>query len=243
MKKQIIILAAGKGSRMNSDLPKVMHLVDDKPMLRRVVDNCAKITDDLVLVYSDHIEDFLPQFTECKLSKQRMQLGTAHAVAAAFEHLDDNKVTGVIYGDNPLITDEIISGLFDHLHTTESALVTLAFHQEGPNQYGKIIVDANGEFIKIIEHKFASEEEKKIKLCNSGIMAFAPGILSKYIPACLQPNSQNPERELYLTDIVEICSNQGEKVSFYTPDNSHLVIGVNTQEELVAANMLVNNTQ
>ena len=123
---QIIILAAGKGSRMKSDLPKVMHKVSGKSMLEHVVDNCRKVTDDLVLVYSDHIEPYLHLFEDkYKLVKQEDQLGTAHAVSVAKSLFNQQDPIGVIYGDNPLISTEIIFGLFEHLHANSSKAVTL----------------------------------------------------------------------------------------------------------------------
>src|SRR4051812_14361 len=121
MLKQIIILAAGKGSRMQSDLPKVMHKVAGRSMVERVKDNCKEVTSDLVLVYSDHLLPYLSLFSGCKLVKQEEQLGTAHAVAIATDFINLEKVTAVIYADNPLITPSIIENLFQHLEETSSA--------------------------------------------------------------------------------------------------------------------------
>lgn len=242
MQKQIIILAAGKGSRMESNLPKVMHKVGDKTMLQMVVDNADAVTKDIVLVYSDHIAKYLSAFeNQCKFVRQDEQLGTAHAVWVASAFINNNIQNAVIYGDNPLITPEITTELFNYLESSRSAIVTLAFEHEEPNAYGRVILDEKGNFRKIVEFKVATDLEKKIKLCNSGIMAFAPGILQKYLPACIN-SSRNPNNsELYLTEIIEICSNAGEKVSYYTSKNHHLVIGINTQQELQAANEIVNS--
>ncbi|CAN0603854.1 unnamed protein product, partial [Ectocarpus sp. 12 AP-2014] len=172
---QIIILAAGKGSRMQSELPKVMHKVGGKPMLEHVIDNCQKVSNDLILVYSDHIENFLPAFSDkCEFVKQEEQLGTAHAVFVAKHKFDPKQPIAVIYGDNPLITAEIIQNLFNHMQKTDSKAVTLAFEYDKPNAYGRIIVDSYGNFKKIVEAKFASPEEQKVTLCNSGVMSFAP---------------------------------------------------------------------
>lgn len=239
--KQIIILAAGKGSRMNSELPKVMHKVAGKSMLERVVENSSVITKDLILVYSDHIREFLPLFApKCQMAFQERQLGTAHAVSVALPNVNPEACCAVIYGDNPLITPTIISQLFEHLESSKAAVITLAFEHNEPNAYGKIVLDENGNFKKIVEAKFATPEEQKITLCNSGIMVFAPRVLTKYIPVCLQ-NLDKTTSELYLTEIIEICVNAGEKVDYYTPDDSHLVIGVNTQEELAVANRLISS--
>lgn len=238
MQKQIIILAAGKGSRMKSDLPKVMHEVGGKSMLERVVDNALAVTDDIILVYSDHIKQYLPLFkNKCQLAYQQEQLGTAHAVWMAQPFVKDNIYTAVLYGDNPLITPQIIKELFEHIEASAAAVDALVFEHEEPNAYGRIILDEVGNFKKIVEFKFASEEERKIKLCNSGIMAFAPGVLNKYIPLCMEhAKSSLQNKELYLTEIIEVCSKKGEKVTCYTSKHHNLVIGVNTQEELEEAN-------
>ena len=237
---QIIILAAGKGTRMKSDLPKVMHKVAGKPMIEHVIENCSKVTNDLVLVYSDHLKPYLNKFNKaCKLAKQENQLGTADATATAKNLFSKDKNIGVIYGDNPLISSNIIKDLFKHLDKTNSSAVTLAFNFDQANQYGRIILDSEGNFKRIVESKFANEEEKKITLCNSGIMAFAPGILEKYIDDCLVPDSDHPTKELYLTQIIEICRKNGEKVSYFKSTEHQKVVGVNTQEELTQANTLI----
>jgi len=240
MDKQIIILAAGHGSRMKAEIPKVMHDVAGIPMLEHVVRSCSQVTDDLTLVYSNHLKSYLPKFKDrCKFVQQEQQLGTAHATAVARREFNKSKAIAVIYGDNPLITSVIINNLFEHLARTDSKAVTLAFEYDKPNQYGRIITDADGNFLKIIESKFANEEERKITLCNSGVMAFAPLVLEQYIDKCLVPNS---DKELYLTKIIEICAANGQKVSYLKEDNYKLVLGVNNQEELKAANIVVKKS-
>jgi len=243
MNKQIIILAAGKGSRMKSDLPKVMHKVGGVSMLERVVTNCRQVSNNLIIVYSKHIEPYLSSFKDCTLVYQDQQLGTAHAVAVAQSAFDPAQYIGVIYGDNPLITANIIEDLFKYLKDTNSKAVTLACECNEINQYGRIVVDAAGDFQKIVETKVANEQEKKITLCNSGIMAFAPGILGKYIDKCLICDEALPEKELYLTKIIEICAAHGEKVSYFKADNPNLVVGINTQDELDAANSIIEKNK
>lgn len=236
---QIIILAAGKGTRMKSSLPKVMHEVAGKPMIEHVIKNSRKVTEDLVLVYSDQLEPYLNDIgSTCKLVKQGQPLGTAHAVQVA-KHLFGKEEIAIIYGDNPLISSKIIKELFSYLRNTNAAVVTLVFDYDQPNQYGRIITDAEGNFEKIIEEKFATAEEKKITLCNSGVMIFAPGILEKYIDYCVH-DSDLLAKESYLTDIIEVCKKFGKCVSYYKVQDHRSVIGINTQEELVSANNLVN---
>lgn len=237
---QIIILAAGNGSRMGSSLPKVMHQVDGKPMIERVLDNCASVSNDLVLVYSQVLLKYLTPYEHlCKLALQESPKGTAHAVDAASRYFSSNKSIMVIYGDNPLITADIIKDLEKHLLSTNSAAVTLAFERDDPAQYGRIVTDEHGNFLKIVEHKNASEQIRKITLCNSGIMVFAPGILQKYLPYCLE--ERDLKTELYLTKIIEVCASFTEKVTFFKAHNADLVLGVNTQEELLEAAAVLKN--
>jgi UDP-N-acetylglucosamine pyrophosphorylase len=165
-------------------------------------------------------------------------MGTAHAVSVAKELFSNKDNIGVIYGDNPLISPTIIKELFASLIKEDSKACTLAFRHDKPNHYGRIILDSDGNFQKIVEAKFATEEERKITLCNSGIMAFAPGILEKYIDQCLIQDDSNPGRELYLTNIIEVCCANGEKVSYYQSSEHEAVVGINTQEELLNANSL-----
>ncbi|NRB11025.1 MAG: NTP transferase domain-containing protein [Rickettsiaceae bacterium] len=242
MEKQIIILAAGKGSRMKSDLPKVMHRVGSQTMLQRVIESCRQVSDDLILVYSDNLKPFIAEYKNvCKFAKQEHLMGTASAVAAAKDLIDPKKHIGVIYADNPLISSDIINNLFNHLIKSKSDLITLAFECKPPNQYGRIIVNDQGEFVKIIEAKFANSKEEQITLCNSGIMAFTPGTLTKYLPQILQVNYDLPNRELYLTDIIEVCYKAGMKATYYKASKAELVVGVNTQEELRNANDILAN--
>lgn len=235
---QIIILAAGNGSRMDSKLPKVMHEVFGKPMIEMALMNALEVTEDIVLVHSTKLLPYLNSYREmCKFVLQSTPLGTAHAVDSAMGLIDHEKVVIVLYGDNPLITSKIMKDLVDHLRQTKSSIVTLAFKRKNPAQYGRIVTDANGDFLKIVEFKDATDDEKKIQLCNSGIMAFAPTILEKYLPTCVLKSKQ--QKELYLTHIVEICYLNNEKVSYFLSEDVDLVVGVNTQEELAEASLLL----
>lgn len=232
---QIIILTAGNGSRMQSDLPKVMHKVGGVPMLETVLNNSLKITDDVIIVHSERLREYItPYENMCRFVLQKEPLGTAHATYAAIDLINKDKTILVLYGDHPLITPEIMEELIKYLNQTASSLVTLGFQREDPAQYGRIATDKNGEFLEIIEYKNATEEEKKIKLCNSGIMAFNPGILNKYLP--LFATGRNDNKEVYLTELVKICKQDGEKVSYFLSSDYDLIVGVNTKDELAEAN-------
>lgn len=256
---QIVILAAGKGSRMKSEVPKVLQLVGGKPMIERVFEAAKQVTSDIIVVCSPSLEayandNFANAAALVKLVVQTNPLGTAHAVYSAIDVIDKTKFTVVLYADNPFITPEIIEKLLRHLVETDSSLVTLAFNSENPAQYGRIITSQQGEFLRIVEFKDASENEKAITLCNSGVMTFAPNILHHYLPLYLRPDNERDNmalrilkngkksktdfhnKEFYLTKIVQICKNDNCKVSYFLADNFHLAMGVNTLEELDYAN-------
>jgi UDP-N-acetylglucosamine pyrophosphorylase len=239
MSHQIIILAAGNGSRMNSELPKVMHEVGDKSMLERVVANTKVVTNDLILVHSPKLLEFIDSYKDlCKFALQPEPNGTADAVYCALDLIDENKTNLVIYADNPFISSEIILELLNHLESSKSSIITLSFKRDDPGQYGRIVTDEIGNFIKIVEFKNASDEEKKITHCNSGIMAFAPSILKKYLPLMIN-SSVNQDSEIYLTKIVETAKNLGERVSYLLSDNQDVIVGVNTKDELLDANKIL----
>lgn len=268
---QIVILAAGKGSRMKSDVPKVLQLVGGRAMIDRVFDSAKQVTGSIIVVCSPLLESYVKSnFIDnavkdtarkrgrslanasglIKLALQTNPLGTAHAVYSAIDVIDASKLTVVLYADNPFITPEIIQKLLRHLVSTDSSLVTLAFNHQNPAQYGRIVTSEDGEFLKIVEFKDASESERAVTLCNSGVMVFAPNILNQYLPLCLrgsdfapgslkdtnQHNADYKSKEFYLTDMVEICKNNNHKVSYFIAPNSTLVMGVNTPEELDYAN-------
>lgn len=236
---QIIILAAGKGSRMNSTLPKVLHKIGDTTMLERVFNNCACVTNDLILVYSKQLLPHLEKFKEqCKLVEQTQGSGTASAVYSAEKLLAIDKPICVVYADNPLISTSLIESLFNHQLETKAAVVNLAFEYNKSNQYGRIITDSYGNMLEIVETAQATQEQKKITLCNSGIMVFAPNILTEYLPFCIKKNTVEESR---LTDIVNILSKRGKNVKCFKTNNYNCAIGINTQEELLHANSLLGD--
>lgn len=235
---QIIILAGGDGKRMDTFLPKVMNQVQGKPMLEMVIDNVSMVTNDIILVHSEKLFDYIqPYKNVCKFALQKEPLGTAHAAYSALKHIDNNKINLIIYGDNPFIASNIMSSLIQHLVQTDAALVILGFMFDKPNQCGKIVTDSKGNLLKIVEFKQATDIEKCIKLCNSGIMAFKPGILHKYLPYCLNQTKCTID-EFYLTQLVEICQNQGERINYLISSDDYGMISINTNEDLLSVNKI-----
>lgn len=241
---QVIILAAGHGKRMKSELPKVMHKVAGKPMIERVLDNVQNVTDDIILVQSQLLASYdIKNRDLSKIVIQDVPLGTAHAIYCAIDLIDHEKDVAVIYADNPFIAPGIIKEMFNHLQSVDAAVTTLSFYCKVPNQYGRIITDKDGNFLKIVEFKYATEAEKKVELCNSGIMAFRSGVLQKYLQCCLEDASVDTVEhnvELYITNIIEVCVQRGEKVSHFLLSSDNIGVGVNTMEELAIANDLMN---
>ncbi len=239
MECQVIVLAAGNGRRMESRLPKVMHKVGGVPMLNKVLANAKKVTSEVILVHSLQLEKYIANHkVACKLAVQLEALGTAHAVYSALDLVDDNKIVIVLYGDNPLITPNIINNLLDHLISTNSAITTLCFRRDNPGQYGRIVTDQLGNLIKIVEFKEATSQELAITLCNSGIMVYAPGILKKYLPNIFL-GTTDKLKEMHLTAIIKIAKDNGEKVSYLLSSNHNLVLGVNTKQELEETNKII----
>jgi bifunctional UDP-N-acetylglucosamine pyrophosphorylase/glucosamine-1-phosphate N-acetyltransferase len=234
------ILAAGKGTRMNSDLPKVMHEVADTPMIKILLDNVSGDKSSKVsMVVSDEgevIKDFFGIKSNISFVLQRERLGTAHAVKESLKGVKDE--TGaliVLYGDTPFIEKETIDKLKQKILDGNSVVVT-GFYCNHENQYGKLVTESN-DLLRIVEDKEASLDEKKIKLCNSGVMAIDLKHAKKLIAKI---DNNNLKQEYYLTDIVEIARGENLKVSFITVNETQ-VQGINNKKELAIANSYYQN--
>jgi len=233
-KYQIVILAAGDGTRMKSALPKVLHEVINHSMLDMVLSTALHVTKDIILVYSSHLEKYLSiyktKYPNIKFALQDASIhgkGTGAAVKSALKFIDHKKIVTVLYADNPLITPDIILNLLNKLQKEQAEIAILGFEYDKENKYGRIINDHGS--IKIVEWLDANEEERRITVCNSGIMTFNQGVLKKYI-SMIQNN--NKKGELYLTDVVKICADHGQKISYLCYHNHEALLGVNTPEEL-----------
>jgi bifunctional UDP-N-acetylglucosamine pyrophosphorylase/glucosamine-1-phosphate N-acetyltransferase len=234
MEKQIIILAAGKGTRMASSIPKPMQQVNNQPMLESVVSAALKVTSDIVLVHSNAMRAYLNSYTQTQLVLQQDQNGTAHAVFCALDKISITAFVTVIYADHPFIDNIVIEKVLAKIMTTSHSVVTLASIQDSANAYGRIM--AEGEHVKqIIEFKDLSPEQQHVKLCNSAVMCFAPGVLHEHLPTLL---AQPKEGEYYLTSIVELLVSAGKSASYIIDQNHRYSIGVNTKSELEIANQL-----
>jgi len=233
-----IILAAGKGTRMKSELPKVMHKVAGRPMLGHVLHTAdAAGLDPLVLVIAPGMHQVASlghAFSEeVRTATQTEQLGTAHAVLCAKEVLagfEGNLV--VLYGDTPLIRPETITALLDALNKdARRGVAVLGFTPEDAAEYGRLVVNAAGDLTRIVEAKDASPEERAIRLCNSGVIALRGSVAWELLERI---DNRNAKGEYYLTDVVEIAVRSGLSAVAVEADAQE-VLGVNSRVDLAVA--------
>jgi bifunctional UDP-N-acetylglucosamine pyrophosphorylase / glucosamine-1-phosphate N-acetyltransferase len=239
MKRYAIILAAGQGTRMKSKLYKVLHPVCGKPMVEHVVDQVSKLNlEKLVTIVGFGAEQVKAQIGEkSEFALQEEQLGTAHAVMQAASHLGDKEgVTLVICGDTPLITADTMKALLEHHSKTNAKATILTAIAEDPTGYGRIIRNDEGHVEKIVEHKDATEEERKVKEINTGTYCFDNKLLFE---ALTKVSNDNAQGEYYLPDVIEILKKQGEIVSAYQTDAFEETLGVNDRVALSQAEKIM----
>ncbi|MGE5027907.1 MAG: bifunctional UDP-N-acetylglucosamine diphosphorylase/glucosamine-1-phosphate N-acetyltransferase GlmU [Betaproteobacteria bacterium] len=225
----IVILAAGKGSRMHSDLPKVLHPLAGRPLLGHVIGTARRLNPAKLMVVYGHGGDALPKaFPDGDIIwiNQAQQLGTGHAVQQAVPELNQDGATLVLYGDVPLIADETLRSL---LKVAGESVGLLTVDLPDPAGYGRIVRDAAGRVKAIVEHKDASEAERAIREINTGIMALPTVGLKKWLSALRSDNAQG---EYYLTDVIAMAVAEGKTVSTCQPRRHWEVLGVNSAAQL-----------
>ncbi|HWU02761.1 MAG TPA: bifunctional UDP-N-acetylglucosamine diphosphorylase/glucosamine-1-phosphate N-acetyltransferase GlmU [Novosphingobium sp.] len=231
----IIVLAAGKGTRMKSDTHKVLHPIAGRPMLEHLLASAAQLEPSASVVVAGHGRDQLEAALGARatIAVQEPQLGTGHAVQVAEGALAgfDGDVL-ILYGDVPFVRADTMRAMIERLNAPDSpAVVVLGFEPEDTLQYGRVIA-ADGRIAKMVEHKDASAEERACRLCNSGLMA----VKSRDLFALLaQVGNDNAQGEYYLTDIVNIANTQGRVCAVVVTDDEHEVAGINSRGELALA--------
>ena len=234
MNFKAIILAAGKGTRMKSKYPKVIHKVCGKEMVNHVIDVSKKSgVKDIVAILGhgcDVVKEKLP--TDTMIAMQTEQLGTGHAVKMAKDYIKDEDTIVVLCGDTPLIKEETLKRLFDYHLENGYHTTVLTTEVDNPTGYGRIIRDENQDLLKIVEQKDANEEEKLVKEINSGIYCFNGNSLRESLDLL---DNNNAQGEYYLTDTIQIMRNKGLKVGAYNGSTIEELMGVNSRVELSRA--------
>ena len=224
----IVILAAGKGTRMKSLMPKVLHRLAGKTLLQHVIDKAKQLSPNKVVVVYGYGGDAVPKaLTHETITwvEQKEQLGTGHAVLQAVPHLDDDGKTLILLGDVPLLDQKSCLALLDKTDT----LGLLTVNKQNPTGYGRIVRDAQNQILAIVEHKDATKEQREITEVNTGIIAVSNSKLKAWLSKLSNKNAQG---EYYLTDIVAMAVNDGLNVAAEITDDESSVEGVNSKEDL-----------
>lgn len=225
----IVILAAGQGKRMHSNLPKVLHPIAGKALVAHVIDTARSLSPQtLCLVYGhggDAVRTTLAA-PDLAWALQEPQLGTGHAVQQALPHLKDGGTTLVLYGDVPLIQAETLKRL---LQAAQDALAILTVELADPSGYGRIVRNAKGEVVRIVEQKDSTPEERAIREINTGIMAMPTARLGEWLGRL---SNNNAQQEYYLTDIVGMAVAEGLPIHTANPRHEWEVLGVNSKVQL-----------
>lgn len=231
MNLSVVILAAGKGTRMKSSLPKVLHPVAHKPMVQHVIDAANDLSSKQVSLVYGHGGEQLQQALSHNTVNwvlQAEQLGTGHAVKVAEEHMPDEDTILILYGDVPLIQSSTLQRLLDVKPESGIALLTVVL--ENPTGYGRIIRE-NGQVVGIVEQKDANQEQLAVNEVNTGIMAVNGKLLKQWLSNL---SSDNAQGEYYLTDIIAMAHKDGYKIEAAHPDNEMETEGANNRVQLAA---------
>ncbi|WP_368903753.1 bifunctional UDP-N-acetylglucosamine diphosphorylase/glucosamine-1-phosphate N-acetyltransferase GlmU [Providencia sp. 2.29] len=239
-RKSVVILAAGKGTRMYSELPKVLHLLAGKPMVQHVIDTAKSVgASDIHLVYG-HGGDLLKE----KLGEQNLnwvlqaeQLGTGHAMQQAAPHFQDDEDIIMLYGDVPLIAKDTLQRLIEAKPEGGIGLLTVIL--DNPTGYGRIIRE-NGEVVGIIEQKDATEEQRKIQEINTGIMVASGKDFKRWLS---QLDNNNAQGEYYITDVIALAHKEGNKIETVHPSRLSEMEGVNNRLQLAALERIYQREQ
>jgi UDP-N-acetylglucosamine diphosphorylase/glucosamine-1-phosphate N-acetyltransferase len=231
-----IILAAGRGTRMQSDQAKVLHLLSGKPLLDYSLKLSRTIGSERIVVIVGHQAELVRRAfpaPDIVFAEQRPQLGTGHAVLQARDQFSDYMgIILILCGDVPCLKAATVQSLIDR-HCAELAAVTvMTTLLDDPGSYGRVITDQGGDVLKIVEARDASDQEKQVREINTGIYCADSRFLFEAVAKIKNDNSQ---REYYLTDIIEIACKMGHPVRSFIAADCLEVMGINTPEDLETA--------
>lgn len=238
----VVVLAAGKGTRMESHLPKVLQPLQGKAMIHHLLDSVNQLpVDQSVVVIGPQMDNVRDAVAPLSVVIQEQQLGTGDAVKASRELLQDfSGDVLVVYGDTPLISPKTLQRLIDARREADNpAVVVLGFRPKDPAQYGRLLPGVDGELQAIVEYLDCSEYLRHSNLCNSGVMAFDGSRMFQLLDAI---GSDNAKQEFYLTDVVSIARSQGMNCRFIEADEME-VLGINTKAELAAVEQWLDTSR
>ncbi len=233
MQATAILLAAGLGTRMKSSLPKTLHKIAGRSMLRHLIASCETVFDRIVVVLGPDMESVAKEAAPHTTVIQHERFGTAHAALQAAEHFGTGEVA-VLYADNPLIRPETMRRLLDRRRAGDSGLALLAFRPPDPARYGRVIVQ-DGHVTRIVEWADATDAERAIGLCNAGVLCAAAPDMARWLGAV---KADNAKGEYYLTDLVALARAEQARVAAVEAPPEELA-GINSRAELAVAEAVV----
>lgn len=238
MHTQAIILAGGKGTRMKSDKPKVLHEICGKSMLSYVIQNAGDAGIKQIAVIVGYKAEEVKSSIVGQVSTfiQHQQLGTGHAVMQALPFIDDNAYVVILCGDAPLVDSKTIQSLYEYTSSNKKDAVVVSAVLDEPYGYGRIIRDSSDKLIKIVEQKDATEEEKKITEINSGVYCFLGSVLKYALGHIRNDNVQN---EYYLTDTIELLIDEKYNIGVLEEVNCDIIKAVNDKKQLAQLEKLM----
>ncbi len=229
MSIQVVILAAGQGKRMHSDLPKVLHMLAGQPLLAHVVATARDLAAEQICIVHGHGGDRVRAALSGKdlvYVLQSVQQGTGHALQQALPYLSKAPVTLVLYGDVPLVRAETLRTL---LEAAEGCVAVLTADMEDPTGYGRMVRDSSGRVTGIVEEKEATAEQRSIREINTGIMALPTATLGSWLSKL---NNKNTQKEYYLTDVIALAVKDRVPVFGIQAADANETLGVNSRAQL-----------
>ncbi len=226
---EVVILAAGKGTRMRSRKPKVLHKLAGRPFVGHVLERAEELKAEAIhLVVGFGADQVRAEYAGAPFNfvEQTEQLGTGHAVQQCMDDLKDDSKVLILYGDVPLIKKSTLESLLNVVKEKTMGLLTVKLKK--PHGYGRIVRNANGKIVAIVEQKDADKEQLEIREVNTGVMALNAKHLKAWLPRLTNNNAQG---EYYLTDLIEIAVKEGVEVVGTQPDSKHEVAGVNDRKQ------------
>lgn len=230
MVTDVVVLAAGKGTRMKSEWPKVLHCLAGRPLLQHVIETAARLPDAHSIVVTGHGTEAVKRAVEADnvtFVSQTEQLGTAHAVLQALPQLRENSTVLILYGDVPLICVDTLLALICEVTPQQLALLTVELPE--PSGYGRILRDKAENVVGIVEEKDATPEQRSIREVNTGVLALSAQNLRAWLPLIGNDNAQS---EYYLTDLIALACAHSVGIKTFRPKEIEEVQGVNNRQQL-----------